>query len=103
MRPAYRILAHHILGAIILFSADGCGDDDLVVFVEFGVSCSTVACFNVDETDSFFAVDGTERLFCTWFCADFDGFTGVFVELTFARAANGCFELVSEFIADGIC
>jgi hypothetical protein len=103
MRQAYRVLAHYILGAILLFSADGCGDDNLVVFVGVGVSCSTVACFNVDETESFFADDGTERLFCTWFCADFDGFTGVFVELTFERAPGTCFELASEFISDGIC
>ena len=67
MRQAYRVLAHYILGAIFLFSADWCGDDDLVVFVEVGVFCSTVACFNVDETESFFADDGTERFFAHGF------------------------------------
>ena len=97
MHQTYRVLAHYILGAILLVSADGCGDDDLVVFVSFGVSC-----FNVDATESFFVDDGTERLFCTWFCADFDGFTGVFLELTFERSPHGCFELANEFIADGI-
>ena len=103
MSQIYHVLARCIVGAILLFSAVGCDDDDDAVLVDFSVSCSTVSCFNVDETGSFFADDGTEHLFCTWYCGDFNGLSEVFVDLVFERPPGGCFELESEFIADGIC
>ena len=60
MSQTYHALARCILGAILLFSAVGCDDDDDAEFVDFSVSCSTVNCFNVDEIGSFFDDDGTQ-------------------------------------------
>jgi hypothetical protein len=102
MSRTYHVLARCILGAILLFSAVGCDDDD-AEFVDFSVSCSTVNCFNVDEIGSFFDDDGTEHRFCTWYCGNFNDLSEVFVDLVFARPPGGCFELESEFIADGSC
>jgi hypothetical protein len=106
MSQTCRVLARCIaclLGAILLFSAVGCDDDDDAVFVDFSVSCSTVSCFNVDEIGSFFDDDGTEHRFCTWYCGNFNDLSEVFVDLVFERPPGGCFELESEFIADGGC
>ena len=103
MSQRYHTLARCLFGVFLLVTALGCDDDDHAVLVDFSVTCSTVSCFNVDETGSFFADDGTEQLFCTWYCGDIHGFSEVFVDLVFERPPGGCFELASEFIADGIC
>ena len=96
-------LVHYLVGAVFLISVSGCDDHHHHSIVDFSVSCASISCFDVDETTVFITEDGNEIRTCAWFCADFDVFTDAFVELTFERQTGGCFELVSEFIADGIC
>jgi hypothetical protein len=96
------------LGRVFLFfllmlALTGCDADEDSVLVEFTVRCSAVSCFNVDVTDSFITDDGTEFIICEWFCGDYRAFDDEFVELTFERRPGSCFELRSEFVADGIC
>jgi hypothetical protein len=89
---------------LLVLTLTGCGDgDDDRVIVDFEVSCASVSCFNVDVTDSFITDEGTEFIICEWFCASFRAFEDAFVELTFERRPDSCFELRSEFVADGIC
>jgi hypothetical protein len=84
-----------------VLTCTGCDDDD--DFVDFAVSCTTVSCFNVDRTDSFINDEGTEVIVCEWFCANYHAFEDAFVELTFERRPDSCFELRSEFVSDGMC
>ena len=95
------------LGSLFLLltlALTGCDDDDDdPVAVDFEVACASVSCFNVDVTDSFVTEEGTEFIICEWFCASFRNFDEVFVRLTFERRPDSCFELSSEFVADGIC
>jgi hypothetical protein len=89
------------ISIVLVLACTGCdGDHDVA---EFDVSCTTVSCFNVDSTDSFISDEGTEFIVCTWSCANYRAFEDASVELTFGRRPDGCFELRSEFVADGMC
>ena len=92
-----------LIGLALLLVLTSCDHDRDPVVVDFEVSCAAVSCLNVDVTDSFITEEGTEFIVCEWFCARFRDFDEAFVRLIFERRQDSCFELSSEFVADGIC
>jgi hypothetical protein len=69
--------------------------------VEYDLSCETVSCPNADDTSNYSGVY-TNFYSCTWHCASYEGNDSAYVSLSFS-SDGGCWRLVSEYIASGIC
>lgn len=70
--------------------------------VEYEFVDGTIRCYGYDDR-YLYESDGYVSLTCVWFCHNYEGHKGAYVQLDFVSVGDG-FYLDSEFIDDdGIC
>ncbi len=70
--------------------------------VSFELTCDTVTCPGADDVLSI-SSEQFDSQSCQWFCATHNGEPDRFVLIDFVRLPDGCWQLQSEAVRDGVC
>ena len=70
--------------------------------VTYSVSCDDVSCPGASDRSTYTS-GGDSAITCTWNCADYGDQYLRYVSLDFWSWDGACYELESEYVADGIC